>query len=80
MLVINGVPYSLVKDATCEPCIVCNKCDLREVCCVENTSQKYIDLCMIGDRSSAWYFQIDWDIVGKKIFDYLDLSLEEIGR
>lgn len=76
VLVIDGVPYSLVKDKTCAPCIVCSKCDLAEICCSEDTNQKLIDLCMANGRSSAWYFVTDWDILTKKIADYIDYGVE----
>ena len=79
-LVINGVPYSLVKDKTCEPCIVCEKCDLAEICLDADTTTKLLDLCMIGDRSSAWYFIVDWDIIDKPIRKYIDVFDERLNR
>ena len=36
VLVIGAVPYSLVKNQTCEPIVVCDKCDLRDMCCKED--------------------------------------------
>ena len=76
VLVIDGVPYSLVKDKTCAPCIVCSKCDLSDICCNDVEYQKLLDLCMANGRSSAWYFKTDWDILTKKIADYIDYGVE----
>lgn len=80
VLVIDGVPFSLVRDNECQPCVVCDKCDLRHLCIEKDTNTKYIDLCMSEGRSSSWYFIIDWDIVAKRIFDYLDIACEELNR
>ena len=80
MLVINGVPFSLVKDKTCVPCIVCDKCALAEICLGENNETKLIDLCMIGDRSGAWYFVEDWDITDKQINKYIDIFDERRNK
>lgn len=80
VLIINGVPYSLVRDDDCLPCVVCDKCDLRHLCIEKETTTKYIDLCKSEGMSSAWYFKIDWDIVGKRIIDYLDITCEDLNR
>ena len=80
VLVIGGTPYSLVKDKTCRPVIVCDKCDLRDICCTEYNQTLLVSLCMNGKRSSAWYFVEDWDIEDYGIKDYLGVQVEEFSK
>lgn len=80
VLVIDGVPYSLVRDNECKPCVVCDKCDLSHLCIENDTTTKYIDLCKREGMSSSWYFVIDWDISDKRIIDYLDFTHEGLIR
>lgn len=75
VLVIDGVPHSLVRDKGCPQGIVCHKCSLRELCGYDEDKQLLISLCMSDDRSPAWYFEIDWDILDNKIRDYIDLGV-----
>lgn len=80
VLVIGAVPYSLVKNQTCEPIVVCDKCDLRDMCCKEDGQTLLIDLCMNCNRSSAWYFKEDWDIEDYGIKDYLDATIKDYHK
>ena len=72
VLVINGVPYSMVRFKEPENFIVCSSCDLRELCYDRNGYTTLYDLCEIGDGNNAWFFQKDWDILEKRIRDYSD--------
>lgn len=76
VLVINGTPYSLVRDLDLKAGVVCDKCDLREMCKTTNNRMDLGGLCWPEGLSSAWYFIIDWDIINKHIRDYLDIDLE----
>ena len=79
VLVINGVPYSLVRDLEPQNNHVCNKCDLAEIS--ENLVGKcdLINLCTPETLGCEWYFVIDWDIINKPICDYLDID-HKYGR
>ena len=76
VLVINGTPYSLVRDLEPQNNHVCYKCDLAEN--AENLVGKcdFINLCTPETLGCEWYFVIDWDIINKHIRDYLDIDLE----
>ena len=73
VLVINGVPYSMVRFKEPENFIVCSSCDLRELCYDRNGNTTLYDLCEIGDGNNAWFFQQDWEILEKRIRDYIDV-------
>lgn len=74
VLVINGVPYSLVRDLEKADNKVCEKCDLSEDCCFGDDFSLYRKLCSIAPLKEDWYFKIDWDIINKRICDYLDID------
>ena len=74
VLVINGVPYSLVQDLEPKDNGVCSKCDLKDMCQYTGDRQDMRVLCWPAGLGSSWYFVIDWDIINKKINDYLDID------
>lgn len=79
VLVINGVPYSLVKDLEPQNNHVCGKCDLAEIAeCTVGTCDFRV-LCTPESLGAEWYFVIDWDIINKEIRDYLDID-HKYGR
>ena len=74
VLVINGVPYSLVRDLEKTDNKICEKCVLREDCHFGDNYSFYLNLCSIAPLKEDWYFIIDWDIIDKQIRDYLDID------
>lgn len=71
LLIIEGVPYALVKESSCKPCVVCSKCDLRDRCLDVNGKQFLLTLCMPEGYGGEWYFIADWDAADKKVSDYI---------
>lgn len=74
VLVINGVPYSLVRDLEPNNNLVCNRCDLAEMCPYIGEQFYEHFLCWPKSLGPEWYFIIDWDIINKQISDYLDID------
>lgn len=74
VLVINGVPYSLVRDLEKTDNKVCEKCAVREDCHFGDNYSFYLNLCSIDPLKEDCYFIIDWDIIDKQIRDYLDID------
>ena len=74
VLVINGVPFSLVHEINLEHNNVCLLCDLQYICDIENDRYKLIDLCFPMDNTAQWFFKMDWDVLNKHIRDYIDLG------
>lgn len=72
VLVLNGVPYSMVRFKEPMNFVVCASCDLRELCYDAYGNTMLIDFCEIGDEETPWFFQKDWDILEKRIRDYSD--------
>lgn len=78
VLVIDGVPYSLVKEDPIEHNDVCALCDLNDVYCKRYCGWSLFKLCSPPSLGEGWFFKVDWDIADKQILDYLDYSKEEI--
>lgn len=74
ILVINGVPFSLVREIEIKHNNVCQICDLSYICDVDNDRYRLIDLCFQKDTQAEWFFKIDWEVINKHIRDYIDLG------
>lgn len=74
VLVINGVPYSLVHEIKIEHNNVCPLCDLSNICGIFDDRFRLLDLCYPMDSTAKWFFKIDWEILDNKIRDYIDLG------
>lgn len=74
VLVIDGVPYSLVHEIDPKHNNVCLLCDLSYICDIENDRFKLLDLCFPLDNTALWFFKIDWEVLDNKIRDYIDLG------
>lgn len=77
VLVINGVPFSLVREIEIKHNNVCLICDLSEICDIGNDRFHLIDLCFPLDNTAQWFFKIDWDVLDNKIRDYTDLGIAD---
>lgn len=78
VLVIDGVPYSRIRYKIDWNIVVCDICDLRELCYDKNDNMTLIGLCKTYDNDPRWFFQRDWDILENKIRNYIDLG--ELAR
>lgn len=74
VLVINGVPYSLVTQKHVKVYDVCSLCELKELCCPDAATLRFVDLCEPLPGMTSWFFVTDWDIVDNKIRNYLDID------
>lgn len=74
VLVINGVPYSLVHPKNKIYFNVCLSCDLSDLCEINSNRYNLIDLCSPMNDVEPWFFKIDWDVLNNKIRDYIDLG------
>lgn len=70
-LVINGKPYSLVRELNPISNAVCGKCDLREMCLGEKGRMDLAALCWPDGESETWFFIEDWQIIDRQIRDYI---------
>lgn len=76
VLVIDGVPYSLVKEEPTEHNNLCVHCDLADICCKRYCCSTLFKLCSPPSMGEDWFFKVDWDIADKQILDYLDYTKE----
>lgn len=74
VLVLNGVPFSLVREDPLVHYDVCDVCDLVDVCYKGLEGLNLINLCMPINRDGRWFFKTDWDILNKKILGYVDFN------
>lgn len=77
MLVINGVPYSLVKRKNPSDNSVCEKCDLYQLCKEGKSYGSLEPICYDEFHDSAWFFVEDWDILDKYVREYTDIKLRD---
>lgn len=75
VLIIDGVPYSLVRFNGPVNFVVCAKCDLKKICFDADDNTKLVDLCICADKHSGWFFQRDLKILDNKISEYVDPAI-----
>ena len=77
ILIIEGRPYRLKelnRQGINNPCELCN---LREASGELNGFCDLTRLCKSDDRDDAWFFEEDWTIFDKYIYDFLNVELAE---
>lgn len=75
MLIMNGRPYQLKelnRQGINNPCELC---DLRTECGYPDGLDHFMQLCTSDDRDNAWYFEEDWTIFDKPLYDFLSPEL-----
>lgn len=70
VLVLEGKPYSLVRELNPTSNAVCGKCDLHEMCRGPKGRMDFASLCWPDGLSSGWYFVEDWDIIQTPLVCY----------
>ena len=77
VIIMNGTPYRLKelnREGINNPCELC---DLRTECGYPDGLDHFMELCTSDDRDQAWYFEEDWTIFNKRIYDFINLELAD---
>lgn len=70
VLVIDGHPYSLVREINPTSNMVCSQCELRQYCKVDNVGLVFMPLCTPEGQGENWFFIEDWDIIQTPLVCY----------
>lgn len=71
VLVIEGKPYSLVRELNPKNNYVCQRCDLRFLCKEFDREGQLHKLCTPEGSGETWFFIEDWEIIDRQIRDYI---------
>lgn len=80
LLVLDGVPYSLVQLDPTDGFSPCAVCDLREDCNADGIGMRFVHLCSPDDIGEAFFFQEDWDAAKKQVIDYTHFCADLVGE
>lgn len=80
LLVLNGVPYSLVRHEPIDYCSPCTVCDLSDLCCGQDDSMSLRKLCTPDGLGESFFFEEDWDPVKEVICKYTHLSIDQVDE
>ena len=75
ILIMEGRPYRLKelnRQGINNPCELC---DLRKVCSAPYGIYDLSRLCKSDDRDDAWFFEEDWTICDKRIWNYVNVEI-----
>lgn len=70
VLVIEGHPYSLVREIEPKTNDVCGICDLNELCQCVAGKLGFLGMCQFDDDDQSWFFVEDWDIIETPLVCY----------
>lgn len=70
VLVIEGHPYSLVREINPVDNYVCDKCALKEDCWEDDGNYRFHSFCIPDSLDSSWFFIEDWDIIKTPLVCY----------
>lgn len=79
VLIMEGVPYVLKRKDNVGVFDVCEYCDLKGLCLAYGEDRNFFELCYSDGRDNNWYFEEDWTIFAKNIFDFLEIK-DKKGR
>lgn len=71
VLVIEGYPYSLVREIEPKTNDVCSICDLNELCQCVAGKLGFLGLCQFDDDDQSWFFVQDYDIIQTPLVCYV---------
>lgn len=74
LLVLEGVPYSLVRQVPINYCSPCAVCDLSDLCCGQDDSMSLRKLCTPAGLNESYFFMEDWEAVKSKVINYLHID------
>lgn len=78
LLVLEGVPYSLVRHEPIDYCSPCEACDLSDLCYGQDAMMNLRKLCTPDGLGESYFFEEDWDIVKKRVIDYTHLIIDRV--
>ena len=79
VLIMEGIPYVLKRKDNVGVFDVCEYCDLKTFCQSSIDDHNFFELCYSDGRDNNWYFEEDWTIFAKNIFDFLEIK-DKKGR
>lgn len=79
ILIMEGIPYVLKHHGYVKGLDVCEYCDLKEFCQDYGDNHNFFELCYSDNRDDQWYFEEDWTIFSRNIFDFLEIK-DKKGR
>lgn len=80
LLVLEGIPYSLVRHEPIDYCSPCEACDLSDLCWGQDAMLNLRKLCTPKGLDESYFFEIDWDIVEKQIIDYTHFNIDQVSK
>ena len=78
LMIIEGVPYSLVRETESLRYNPCNLCDLKTLCERPDGTHRFQILCTPSSYHGADYFKKDWSIMENQIKDYTNIFVDEV--
>lgn len=70
VLVVEGKPYSLVRELNPTWNYVCERCGLLDLCKGDAEGSRFWNLCTPEEDSRGWFFIEDWDIIKTPLVCY----------
>lgn len=80
LIIMNGRPYQLKELNRRGVDNPCELCDLRTECGYPDGYHDLLELCTSDDRNEAWYFEEDWTIYGKNLYDFISPELAKDNK
>ena len=74
IIVLEGIPYSLVRHDPIDYCTPCAPCDLSDLCLGDDGGMRLVNLCTPDGLDESYFFQEDWDAVENKIINYTHID------
>lgn len=71
LLVIDGVPYSLVREIQLTNPSPCHLCDLSDMCQDQKAGATLMKLCSPKGGTGGEFFVRDFEVLSKTVFSYV---------
>lgn len=76
ILVLAGKPYRLVREIGVTKNNPCHLCELTNICKCDGSEPSLLPLCMVGNKSGAWFFKENRDCVNHRILEYVEFNAQ----
>ena len=80
LIILDGVPYSLVSRKPVDYNNPCAMCDLEEDCKADGIGMRFVHLCSPDGLDESFFFEEDWDAVKKQVIDYTHFSVDQVDE
>lgn len=80
LLILEGVPYSLVRHEPIDYCSPCEACNLSDLCYGQDAMLNLRKLCTPKDLDESFFFEEDWDVAKKRVIEYTHLSIDQVDE